>query len=118
MPLSDDTSARGRIREIHPELCFWGLAGRPMQHAKKRNEGLSERTQLLQSIYPQTADIIAHTLSTYKRKDVARDDILDTLAAAVTGLMGRQNLTSIPQEPEFDERGLRMEMVYCPYTGT
>ena len=116
--LSDDTSARGRIREIHPELCFRGLAGRPMQYAKKRNEGLSERTQLLQSIYPQTADIIAHVLSTYKRKDVARDDILDTLAAAVTGLIGGQNLVSIPQEPEFDERGLRMEMVYCPYTRT
>ena len=61
-------------------------------------------------------DIIAHALSTYRRKDVARDDILDALAAAVTGLMGKQNLTSIPQEPEFDERGLRMEMVYCPHT--
>ena len=114
--LSEDISARDRIREIHPELCFWGLAGRPMQHAKKRNEGLSERTQLLQSIYPQTVDIIAHALSTYRRKDVARDDILDALAAAVTGLMGKQNLTSIPQEPEFDKRGLRMEMVYCPHT--
>ena len=116
--LSDDVSARGRIREIHPELCFWGLAGRPMQHAKKRSEGLSERTQLLQSIYPQTADIIAYALSTYRRKDVARDDILDALAAAVTGLMGEQNLVSIPLEPEFDERGLRMEMVYCSHIVT
>ena len=114
--LSDDASAKGRIREIHPELCFWGLAGRPMQHAKKRSEGLSERTQLLQSIYPGTADIIAHALSTYRRKDVARDDILDALSAAVTGLIGGQNLVSISQEPEFDERGLRMEMVYCPCT--
>ena len=116
--LSDDASARNRIREIHPELCFWGLAGRPMQHAKKRNEGLSERLQLLQSIYPQTADIVNHALSTYRRKDVARDDILDALAAAVTGLMGVDNLVSIPQEPEFDERGLRMEMVYYPHTAT
>ena len=114
--LSDAAAAKGRIREIHPELCFWGLAGRPMQHAKKRSEGLSERTQLLQSIYPQTTDIINHALSTYKRKDVARDDILDALSAAVTGLIGGQNLVSISQEPEFDERGLRMEMVYCPYT--
>lgn len=114
--LSADTSAKGRIREIHPELCFWGLAGRPMQYAKKRSEGLSERTQLLQSIYSQTPDIIAHALSSYRRKDVARDDILDALSAALTGLMGKQNLTSIPQESEFDERGLRMEMVYCPYT--
>lgn len=114
--LSDDTAARGRLREIHPELCFWGLAGRPMQHAKKRSEGLSERTQLLQSIYPQTTDIIAHVLSAYRRKDVARNDILDALSAAVTARIGGQNLASIPQEPEFDERGLRMEMVYCPYT--
>lgn len=114
--LSDDTAARGRIREIHPEFCFWGLAGRPMQHAKKRSEGLSERTQFLQSIYPQTPDIINHALSTYRRKDVARDDILDALAAAVTGLMGGQDLASIPQDPEFDERGLRMEMVYCSHT--
>ena len=114
--LSGDASARDRIRETHPELCFWGLAGCPMQHAKKRSEGLSERTQLLQSIYPQTADIIAHVLSTYRRKDVARDDILDALSAAVTAMIGGQNLASIPQEPEFDNRGLRMEMVYYNYT--
>ncbi len=113
--LSDDISARSSIRETHPELCFWGLADRPMQYAKKRSEGLSERTQLLWSIYPGTTDIIAHALSTYRRKDVARDDILDALAAAVTGLMGGQNLVSIPQKPEFDERGLRMEMAYCSH---
>ena len=87
-----------------------------MQHAKKRSEGLSERTQLLQSIYPQTVDLIAHALSIYRRKDIARDDILDALAAVVVAMMGGQNLVSIPQEPEFDERGLRMEMVYCSYT--
>ena len=114
--LSDNSFAKGRIREIHPELCFWALADRPMQHAKKRSEGLLERTQLLQSIHPQIADIIAYALSTYRRKDVARDDILDALAAAVTGLMGGDNLVSLPQEPEFDERGLRMEMVYCPHS--
>lgn len=114
--LSENTAARGHIREIHPEFCFWGLAGQPMQYPKKRSEGLAERIQLLQSIYPQTTNIIDHTLSTYKRKDVARDDILDALAAAVIGLVGGENLASIPQEPEFDERGLRMEMVYCPRT--
>lgn len=114
--LSENTAARDQVREIHPEFCFWGLAGQPMQHAKKRTEGLAERAALLQSIYPRTTDIIDYALSTYRRKDVARDDILDALAAAVTGLQGGQALASIPQEPEFDERGLRMEMVYCPYT--
>jgi predicted RNase H-like nuclease len=112
--LSDDDTAKLRIREIHPELCFWALAGHPMHYSKKQREGLSERIQVLSSIYPHTPDIIGHTLSIYKRKEVARDDILDALSAAVTAIMGEQNLVSIPQISEWDARGLRMEMVCCP----
>jgi predicted RNase H-like nuclease len=106
-------SAKSRIRESHPELCFWALAGHPMEYPKKRPEGQLEREKVLTSIYPQTAEAMAHTLSTFKRKDVARDDILDALSIAVTAMMGRQRLVSIPQTPELDDRGLCMEMVYC-----
>lgn len=113
--LSNDESARARIRESHPEVCFWGLAGRPMRYSKKQSEGLLDRTQVLRAIYPQTTDIIGHALSTYKRKEVARDDIVDALSAAVTAMIGVQGLVSIPQTPELDNRGLRMEMVYRPY---
>jgi predicted RNase H-like nuclease len=115
--LSNDESARSRVREIHPEVCFWALAGHPMKHSKKKREGLLERTQVLQSIYPRTDDIITHTLSTstYRRKEVAKDDILDALSAAVTAMVGIQKLVSIPETPEFDSQGLRMEMVYYPY---
>jgi len=113
--LSDDDAAKLRLREIHPELCFWGLAGHPMKYSKKQREGLLERIQVLSSIYPQTPDIIAHTLSIYKRKEVTRDDILDALSAAVTAKMGEGKLVSIPRISECDARGLRMEMVYCSY---
>ncbi|MCZ6681310.1 MAG: DUF429 domain-containing protein [Candidatus Poribacteria bacterium] len=121
--LANDESARARIRETHPELCFSGLAGHPMSHAKKRREGLLERTQMLQSIYPQTAALVRYALSEYRRKDVARDDLLDALCLAVTATRGKGKLLSIPQEPEFDSRGLRMEMVWytdktiCPMKG-
>ncbi len=113
--LSNVESARSRIREIHPEICFWALAGHPMKHSKKKREGLLERTQILESIYPQTDDIIKHTLSTYRRKKVGEDDILDALSAAVTVREGVQRLISIPEAPEFDSQGLRMEMVHRPY---
>jgi len=114
--LSTNKSARLQIREIHPEICFWALAGgHPMKHSKKTREGLLERTQILQSIYPWTEEIIKHALSTYKRKDVKQDDILDALSAAVTAIVGIHRLISILEESEFDSQGLRMEIVYRPY---
>ena len=110
--LDKEVSARLCIREIHPEICFWALAGCPMKHAKKKREGLLERMELLSLIYPQTTELMEYTLNEYKRKDVARDDILDALAGAITARLGKQGLMSISQTPEFDVRGLRMEMVY------
>jgi len=113
--LSNDESARSRIREIHPEICFWALAGHPMKHSKKTKKGFSERMQLLESVYPHTNDMVDHAISTYRRNEVARDDILDALSAAVTAIVGVQSLISIPETVEFDSQGLRMEMLYCPY---
>lgn len=54
----------------------------------------------------------ALTLEKYLRKDVVRDDILDALSAGVTGLLGEKKLDSIPEIPEIDSKGLRMEMVF------
>jgi predicted RNase H-like nuclease len=106
--------AKSRVRETHPEICFWAMAGHPMEHSKKPAAGYLERMQVLQSVYPNTKDIINRALSAYKRKEVARDDILDALSAAVTAAVGVQRLVSIPEKPEFDSRGLRMEIVHRP----
>ncbi|MHC1599344.1 MAG: DUF429 domain-containing protein [Candidatus Methanospirareceae archaeon] len=107
--------AKSRVRETHPEICFWAMAGgHPMRHSKKTDEGRSERMQVLQSVYPYTNDIIKRALCDYKRKEVARDDILDALSAAVTATVGAQRLVSIPQKPEFDSQCLRMEIVHRP----
>jgi len=105
-------SAKLRVRETHPEICFWAMAGHPMEHSKKTAEGYSERIQVLQSVYPNTNGIVKRALKDYKRKEVARDDILDALSAAVTAAVGVQRLVSVPEIPEFDSRGLRMEIVH------
>jgi len=42
------------------------------------------------------------------------DDIVDALAAAVTGFLSNGDLSTLPEVPEQDERGRPMEMVYFP----
>ena len=111
--LAANRQAREQVREMHPELCFWSLNGcRPLQYSKNKEKGYLERLQLLQSIYPLSETILNHTLSSYPRKKVKKDDILDALSGAITAMIGRESLTAIPNQPERDSKGLPMEMVY------
>ncbi|MGD0627258.1 MAG: DUF429 domain-containing protein [Thermodesulfobacteriota bacterium] len=116
--LSEEKSAKAVIRETHPEICFWALAGRhPMEYPKKETEGFLERKEILQSVYPLTQNIVERALTTYRRNEVARDDILDALAAAVTAQIGFNRFLTIPEIPPVDSKGLRMEMVYFALGG-
>lgn len=110
--LSENNKARLQIREIHPEICFYAFAGHPMKYSKKKKEGYSERHDILKKMYSSSEDIISKALLKYNRKEVAKDDILDALSAAITARFGKKNLDSIPKKPELDSRGLPMEMVY------
>ena len=110
-----DKKARERFREVHPEICFWALAGgRPMGHHKSTEQGYLERAHVLEFVYPGAYDVIAEALDTFPRSIAARDDILDALSAAVTASVGLQGLATIPAKPETDAKGLPMQMVYSP----
>lgn len=101
-----------RVREIHPEISFWSLnSKKPMPHTKKSNSGLSSRMKLLSLVFSDLKEIIAEAP---KPKEVAPDDILDALVAAWTAaqvVMG--NAKTLPESPEVDSEGLRMEIL-CP----
>ena len=113
--LLSDEKARERIREIHPEICFWALAGgHPMDHHKSAEQGYLERAHVLEAVFPGAYDIIANALDQWTRGDVARDDILDALAAAVTAAAGLHALASIPNNPDTDSNDLPMQMLYSP----
>jgi predicted RNase H-like nuclease len=102
-------TGKGKIKEIHPEICFWALAGEPLEYSKKTKEGFEERLNILRRCNNKTDEIVTYALENYRRREVSKDDILDALAAAITAL---GPLKSLPDRPEFDDRGLPMQMLY------
>ena len=49
--LRNDPELQDRVREVHPEVCFSILAGRPMEYRKKRKQGREERLRLLETVF-------------------------------------------------------------------
>jgi predicted RNase H-like nuclease len=102
----------GRVREVHPELCFHAFAGgRSMRHNKKTDEGFRERLALLVERYAEAERVLGSILL-HAGKRVARDDAVDAFAAALTGL-GPGPLRTIPETPARDAAGIPMEMVFA-----
>ena len=97
--LLSDKNARLRIRETHPELCFWALNG-------------GEPMKFLLSAYPYTKGLVYYAKRNYPGRELARDDILDALAAAFTASKEIEGLSFLPEKLTFDAKGLPMQMAY------
>jgi len=110
--LTVSPEARARIREVHPEVCFWAWnAGQPMPASKKTRAGRLRRRRHVEGWLG--AGVVAAARRLYARRDVADDDILDALAAlwTATRIVAGQART-LPAVPPVDSTGLRMEIVY------
>ena len=115
--LARGKDAKPCVREVHPELCFWGLnRGNPLTSKKKRVAGRKDRLRVLQSVEGRAEEIFKEACGKFQKKvadkDIARDDILDALVAAVVARHGHGKLQSVPNVPQKDPKGLPMEMVY------
>lgn len=99
---------QNRVREGHPELSFAQMnGGAGLLWPKRTEEGQRERTERLQ---PQFADLESQTAAIRPRRAVI--DLLDALAMLWTARRLRDaRALTLPDLPEFDSRGLRMEMV-------
>jgi len=85
-----------------------------MRYTKKSPDGFSERMKALKNICLAADKITDSALSKYRRKEVAKDDVLDALAAAVTSKIGqRYGFQYVPCEPEKDSEGLSIQMAFC-----
>ena len=114
--------ASSKVREAHPEVCFWALNGghEAMSYHKSDGLGFLQRFRLLLRWVGDTEDICvaaheeARSLK-WRARDMATDDVLDALALAITAQIGcRQGgFQTLPENPPTDSKGLPMEMVYA-----
>jgi predicted RNase H-like nuclease len=102
------------LHESHPEICFWSLAGeKQLTHPKKTDEGIEERIRILEKYFPETRKLYQQALASIPRKYLARDDILDALVLAISARHVKGcGMKILPEEPETDELGIPMQIVY------
>ena len=99
---------QARVREAHPEVSFAMLnGGWPFHANKKTPAGSAQRAVLLRRAFG--AAFAALVLP----RGAAPDDLYDaTVLAWTAARIALGEAVSLPAEPEWDSRGLRMEIVY------
>lgn len=96
------------VREGHPEVSFAMMnGGKPMAHRKTTSAGKQERLRLLERSFPDLTERLAAF-----RPRRATVDVLDAYACLWTARrITRLEADSHPSKPQYDERGLRAEIV-------
>lgn len=95
-----DDQYDGNIRESHPEICFLALNGQPVSWPKTSKKGILFRISLLETVYNDAQAIYDAAIDEYLRKEVSRDDILDSMVLAWAAK--QSNLQTIPSSVESD----------------
>ncbi len=99
------------MKEAHPELCFHFLQKeKNILLSKKTAEGRRQRLEILSYWYEGAAEIYHNAMTTYLRKNVAADDILDAMCMwCVAKLSQTYQLESVT-DSQIDKSGLIMNM--------
>ncbi len=99
-----------RIREAHPEISYFVMAGlAAASSGKKKKEGREERIELLEAYFYQ----IHEGLAAFPSGKAAADDVLDAYACAWTAMrIFRGEAGRLPDDPPKDARGLEMGIWY------
>lgn len=108
--------AQNRMKECHPEICFWELNGeQPVRASKKTREGREARKTLLRQ-HGFSDAFLSHADSRLRENTMIAhpDDFLDACAAAWTAArIARGEAKTLPEGGEAkDEKGIRMAMRY------
>ena len=96
------------VSEVHPELSFFQLnRDRPLRYAKHSREGRAERRALLEPKLPGLGRILDRRLP-----GSTLDHRIDAAACLWTARrVASRGVLRVPQDPEWDDEGLRMEIV-------
>lgn len=101
---------RGRVREVHPEVCFTQLnGGQPLQFAKKKHNGREERLRLLVPLFGASLE---DALVRRSQLVCDADDIIDAFVGLWTAQRAlRGEAVTLPTTPPHDAFGIPMEMI-------
>ena len=104
--------ARRVVAEAHPEVCFRAFAGEPLKHSKKRAAGYAERMRALADHDRDAPPTVQKVAEATAGHEVAVDDVLDAVVLGYTARPGSGELRTLPPDPDLDDTGLPMRMVY------
>lgn len=112
--LQESAAARERIRECHPEVCFWSFNGQPMQYSKtgEPRRAYWERVDTLRTREPDVYDHVWSAAAEMSDTEASTDDLIDAFAVALTARGPESGLRTLPEKPARDDAGLPMEIVY------
>ena len=95
-----------RIWEGHPEVSFTEMNKEPIEFGKKNQSGRDARLRLLEPHFPGIFQWVADNQS-------CATDVIDAFAMLWTARrVGNGEAQRLPKSPEYDSRGLRMEIAY------
>jgi predicted RNase H-like nuclease len=96
------------VYEVHSELSFYELnGGLPMKHPKHTEAGRQERRELLEAKLPGVERILDAELPGASPAHLLDVGVLTWTARRIFG----RSALRIPEDAEWDEQGLRMEIV-------
>ena len=96
------------VYEVHSDMCFFELNdGEPMQWSKHSEKGEAERRDLLRVKFPGSDRILSSEIP-----GVSLSHLIDVAAFVWTARrIFHRAAVRMPEDPEWDELGLRMEIV-------
>jgi len=97
------------VYSVEPELTFYELnAGVPLQYSKRTEYGRDERKALLRGRIDQVDRILESELPKVRESRLIDAAACMWSARRILAKIG----TRIPENPEWDSEGLRMEIIY------
>jgi len=99
---------------LHPELLFRIMNGNnSLLQKKNTKEGLRHRRHLIKEYNEELDEVYREVKEEYRRNEVRKDDIIDTLALAIFAYESKdQPIKTIPDTPDTDETDLPMAIHY------
>ena len=96
------------VFEVHPELSFFQLADdQPLRYPKRTRVGVEERETILRGKLPGAERLFGAALP-----GVFKSQLLDAAACLWTASrIAARAVSRLPEDPEWDALGLRMELV-------